>query len=60
MQFESFTAFVDMGGYGGYVWSVYLMGVVILLANVIQPKLLMKRFYRQQLRAREIEERQRS
>ena len=56
MQFDSFLAFLDMGGYGQYVWSVYIMGITILLANVIMPKLLMKRFYQQQIQAREIRE----
>jgi len=58
MQFDSFAAFIEMGGYGAYVWAVYLIGVVILLANVLRPRQLLKRFFQQQLDARKLQETQ--
>ena len=33
----SFSEFLDMGGYGFYVWSSYGIALVILAVNVIGP-----------------------
>lgn len=32
MQFESFSAFLDMGGYGFYVWLSFGVSAALLLA----------------------------
>lgn len=29
--------FIDMGGYGRYVWSAYGICAIVLVLNVIQP-----------------------
>ncbi|HJL61374.1 MAG TPA: heme exporter protein CcmD [Pseudomonadales bacterium] len=55
MQFETVAEFLDMDGYGIYVWSVYLIGIGVLLFNVIRPRLLQKRFFEQQSRALRLE-----
>ena len=33
----TFAEFIDMGGYGAYVWSSYGIALVVLAANVIVP-----------------------
>ncbi|GGZ57595.1 heme exporter protein CcmD [Paraglaciecola sp. Hal342] len=41
MQFESFSAFVDMGGYGFYVWlsfGVSLLALGILAFDAVRQK----------------------
>ncbi|MCG2633866.1 MAG: heme exporter protein CcmD [Gammaproteobacteria bacterium] len=45
--------FLNMGGYGAYVWSAYGIGFVVLLANVRSARA----YYRKQL-ARAIARRQ--
>jgi len=30
LQFESWEAFLHMGGHGGYVWSAYLLSVLVV------------------------------
>jgi heme exporter protein D len=35
MQFDSFSAFIDMGGYGFYVWLSYGVAVILLLMLII-------------------------
>ena len=55
MQFESLTGFIDMGGYGLFVWSVYGLGIAVLLYNVVMPKLLLRRFLGEQSRLSEVE-----
>jgi len=42
MQFDSFTAFVDMGGYGVYIWAVYGLSLVVMIANIVLPRRAMK------------------
>jgi heme exporter protein D len=32
---DGFAKFIAMGGYGGYVWSAYLIAVVILAALLV-------------------------
>ena len=48
MQFESFSEFIQMGGHGTFVFSVYLIALVVLLINVILPIRQKKRFYVEQ------------
>lgn len=50
MQFDSLSDFIQMNGHGAYVWAVYIIGLVILFMNVLRPKMMMKRFYREQQR----------
>jgi len=33
----SFSEFLDMGGYGIYVWSSYGLALIVLAINVIGP-----------------------
>jgi heme exporter protein D len=47
MKWNSFSDFIAMGGYGGYVWGAY---VVALACMVIEPWLAARR-HRQALRA---------
>ena len=35
----TFAEFIDMGGYGAYVWSSYGIALVVLVANVVIPLL---------------------
>lgn len=50
MSFDSFSDFLAMGGHGIYVWSSYALGLIILVANVILPKMARKRLIAEQLR----------
>ncbi len=38
MQFDSINAFLNMGGYGFYVWLSYGVGAFFLLALVLSSK----------------------
>jgi heme exporter protein D len=42
MQFETLSDFIQMGGHGQFVWSVYVIGIAVLLYNVIRPKLQLR------------------
>ncbi len=33
----TFAEFIDMGGYGFYVWTSYGLAAIVLLANVVMP-----------------------
>ena len=35
MQFDSFSAFIDMGGYGFYVWLSYGVTIALLLILIL-------------------------
>jgi len=48
MQFESLAAFIQMGGYGPFVFSVYIISAVVLIGNVILPLLQKRRFFADQ------------
>ena len=37
IQFSSFAEFIDMGGYGFNVWSVYALFAVFVAINLILP-----------------------
>ena len=50
MQFNSLEAFLSMGGYGVYVWSVYALALLVLGYNVLKPRMMKKRLLRQQKR----------
>ncbi|GAA0787874.1 heme exporter protein CcmD [Marinobacterium sediminicola] len=50
MSFDSFSEFLSMGGHGLYVWLSYGLGVVILVANLIVPKLARDHLLKEQKR----------
>ncbi len=50
MHFETFADFINMGGHGLFVWSVYGFGIGVLLFNVVRPSILQKQFFQQQSR----------
>ncbi|MCC5855573.1 MAG: heme exporter protein CcmD [Idiomarina sp.] len=59
MQFDSFSAFIDMGGYGLYVWSAFFvtffaLGLLALEAVMVRQKLI-KEARAQQARAERIQ-----
>jgi heme exporter protein D len=37
IQFSSWAEFIDMGGYGFNVWSVYALFVILVVVNLILP-----------------------
>lgn len=37
--------FLDMGGYGGYVWSAYGIWLLVMLINYVQPRWREKRVF---------------
>ena len=39
MYFDSFAAFIDMGGHGFYVWIAYAAFVLIFVWNLLTIKL---------------------
>ena len=43
MSFHSFSAFIDMGGHGQFVWSAYGIALVIIVFNFVRPVMLKKR-----------------
>ena len=48
MQFDSFSDFLTMGGHGVYVWTVYGIALLVLLALVITPLRRDRRFFVEQ------------
>ena len=47
----SFIEFLDMGGYAGFVWSAYLITAIVLIANLLLPRIRHRR-QRESLAAR--------
>tara|TARA_R110002073_G_scaffold317094_1_gene490358 strand:+ start:243 stop:455 length:213 start_codon:yes stop_codon:yes gene_type:complete len=47
IQFSSFAEFVDMGGYGFNVWSVYALFAIFIAINLILPLRKKDRIIRQ-------------
>ena len=45
MQFESFSALMAMDGHGIFVWPVYAIALVVLLALAISPLRKKRRFF---------------
>jgi len=39
MSFTSVTDFIQMGGHGLYVWMAYTAGVIVLIYNLVIPKM---------------------
>lgn len=55
-SFESFSDFIDMGGYGAYVWSAYVFFAIVLIFNIWQPMLARKKFLKQQLKREQVQQ----
>ncbi len=47
IQFSSFAEFVDMGGYGFNVWSVYALFAIFIAVNLILPLRKKQKIFRQ-------------
>ena len=43
MQFETLAAALHMNGHGGYVWSVYLIAVLVVMFLLLGPVLRSRR-----------------
>jgi heme exporter protein D len=39
----SFMDFLDMGGYASFVWPAYLITAVVLIANLLLPRIRHRR-----------------
>ena len=51
LQFSSLSEFLTMGGsYTFHIWSVYLLFAIFISYNLLQPKLVRRRFIREQKR----------
>ena len=50
MNFGSFSAFIEMGGYGLYVWSAYAITLVVFVYNITRPILMRKQVIREHKR----------
>ena len=50
MIFDSFSAFIEMGGYGLYVWSAYAITLVVFAYNIVRPLLMRRELIRVQKR----------
>lgn len=50
MYFDNTQALLYMEGHGVYVWSVYAVALVILVALVVAPMLRKRRFVAEELR----------
>ena len=35
----NFAEFLDMGGYAGFVWPAYFITAVVLIANLLLPRI---------------------
>lgn len=47
MYFESFSAALSMDGHGAFVWSAYLITIVVLICLLLAPRRRQKKFLRQ-------------
>ena len=55
IQFSSFAEFVDMGGYGFNVWSVYALFAILVAVNLILPWRKKQKIVRQRKRRMTLE-----
>lgn len=55
-RFESFSDFLAMGGYAGYVWSAYAFFALVLVFNIWQPILARKNFLKRQLKREQVQQ----
>ncbi|MDG1026842.1 MAG: heme exporter protein CcmD [Gammaproteobacteria bacterium] len=56
IQFSSFADFIDMGGYGFNVWSVYGLFAIFVAVNLILPLRKKQRILRQLKRRMTLDE----
>lgn len=54
--FESIAEFIDMGGYGGFVWSAYAITLFVVMANLLYTRLKHKKVVTRLLRERKIKD----
>lgn len=47
LSFDSFSAFMSMGGHGLYVWLSYGVGVLVLVLSYVSPILRRKSLIRE-------------
>ena len=57
MQWNSFSEFISMGGYGFYVWGSYGVTLVLLAAELIMLRARKKRLTEQAALRRKLETR---
>tara|TARA_B100001964_G_scaffold245459_1_gene332540 strand:+ start:3933 stop:4142 length:210 start_codon:yes stop_codon:yes gene_type:complete len=50
MIFDSFSALMNMDGYGTYVWSAYAITLVVFTYNILRPVLMRKEVIKVQKR----------
>ena len=48
MQFDSFSAALAMGGHGGYVWTVAVVTLWVIVYLLMAPVLRSRRFMEEQ------------
>lgn len=51
MNFDSFSSFIEMGGYGLYVWSAYAITLTVFVYNITRPILMRKQVIREHKRS---------
>lgn len=49
MQFESFSEFIQMGGHGTFIFSVYVISAIVVAVNIALPLRQKKQFFREQV-----------
>jgi len=50
VSFESFAAFIDMGGHGLYVWMSYAIELVVIVMNIVNPLMQKRQIFTEQAR----------
>lgn len=48
MQFDSLAAFMSMQGHGIFVWSVYVISLVVMVGLVVAPLRKNREFFTEQ------------
>ena len=51
MRFDSFTAFIQMDGHGLYIWSAYVITLIVLSLNFWWPVMVRRQFIRSEKQA---------
>lgn len=47
MHFASFSEFLAMGGYAGFVWGSYALTLILLVSTIVAPLLRRRRLERE-------------
>ena len=50
MVFESISEFLAMGGHCYFVWSAYLITLIVLVINIIMPIISKKKFLKSEIK----------